>query len=104
MIAYEEPSRFSYTLLSGLPVRDHVGTVELTANGGGTKMVYAVRTSRPCWLSAAPSSPWSKSKRLRALSTESSRSPSGALLPGGSAVRPLGEPLGDSSYHDRLAA
>ena len=44
VIAYQSPSRFSYTLLSGLPVRDHVGTVELTPNGGGTKMVYAVRT------------------------------------------------------------
>jgi uncharacterized protein YndB with AHSA1/START domain len=44
VIAYEAPSRFSYTVLSGLPVRDHVGTVELTPNGGGTKMVYAVRT------------------------------------------------------------
>lgn len=44
VIAYEAPDRFSYTLLSGLPVRDHVGTVELTAAGGGTKMVYAVRT------------------------------------------------------------
>ena len=30
VLTYEEPSRFSYTLLSGLPVRDHVGTVELT--------------------------------------------------------------------------
>ena len=44
VIAYEAPSRFSYTLLSGIPVRDHVGTVELTSDGGGTKMVYAVRT------------------------------------------------------------
>lgn len=44
VIAYEAPSRFSYTVLSGLPVRDHVGTVELTPNGGGTKMVYAVKT------------------------------------------------------------
>jgi uncharacterized protein YndB with AHSA1/START domain len=44
VIAYQEPSRFSYTLLSGLPVRDHVGTVELTPNGGGTRMVYAVKT------------------------------------------------------------
>lgn len=44
VIAYEAPSRFSYTVLSGLPVRDHVGTVELTADGTGTKMVYAVRT------------------------------------------------------------
>jgi uncharacterized protein YndB with AHSA1/START domain len=45
VIGYEAPGRFSYTLLSGLPVRDHVGTVELTAqDGGGTRMVYAVRT------------------------------------------------------------
>lgn len=45
VIAYEVPRRFSYKVLSGLPVRDHVGTVELSADqGGGTKMVYAVRT------------------------------------------------------------
>jgi uncharacterized protein YndB with AHSA1/START domain len=44
VLTYEEPSRFSYTLLSGLPVRDHVGTVELTPHEGGTKMTYAVRT------------------------------------------------------------
>lgn len=44
VIAFEPPSRFSYTVLSGLPVRDHVGTVELTASGSGTRMVYAVRT------------------------------------------------------------
>jgi len=44
VIAYEPVERFSYKLLSGLPVRDHVGTVELTAGGSGTKMVYAVRT------------------------------------------------------------
>jgi uncharacterized protein YndB with AHSA1/START domain len=44
VVAYEAPSRFSYTLLSGLPVRDHVGTVELSPQDGGTKVVYAVRT------------------------------------------------------------
>jgi uncharacterized protein YndB with AHSA1/START domain len=44
VIAYEPDGRFSYKLLSGLPVRDHVGTVELTAGGSGTRMVYAVRT------------------------------------------------------------
>jgi uncharacterized protein YndB with AHSA1/START domain len=44
VIAYEAPHRFSYTVLSGLPVRDHVGTVELSAEGGRTTMVYAVRT------------------------------------------------------------
>ena len=45
VIAYERPRRFSYKLLSGLPVRDHVGTVELTADGGGTEVVYAVQTT-----------------------------------------------------------
>jgi uncharacterized protein YndB with AHSA1/START domain len=44
VLAYEAPSRFSYTLLSGLPVRDHVGTVELKGEGGRTSMVYAVKT------------------------------------------------------------
>jgi uncharacterized protein YndB with AHSA1/START domain len=44
VIAFEAPQRFSYTVLSGLPVRDHVGTVELSDEDGRTKMVYAVRT------------------------------------------------------------
>jgi uncharacterized protein YndB with AHSA1/START domain len=44
VIAYEPDERFSYKLLSGLPVRDHVGTVKLSAGAGGTEMVYAVRT------------------------------------------------------------
>ena len=45
VLAYQPSTRFSYTLLSGLPVRDHVGTVELTPQGEGTKVVYAVRTT-----------------------------------------------------------
>jgi uncharacterized protein YndB with AHSA1/START domain len=45
VIAYEPASRFSYKLLSGLPVRDHVGTVGLTPQDGGTKVVYAIRTT-----------------------------------------------------------
>jgi uncharacterized protein YndB with AHSA1/START domain len=45
VLAYEAPTRFSYKLLSGLPVRDHVGTVELTPEAGGTKVVYAVHTT-----------------------------------------------------------
>jgi uncharacterized protein YndB with AHSA1/START domain len=45
VIAYQRPSRFSYKVLSGLPVRDHVGTASLEANGSGTKMTYAVRTT-----------------------------------------------------------
>jgi hypothetical protein len=45
VIAYERPRRFSYKILSGLPVRDHVGTVELKAAGGGTEITYAVKTT-----------------------------------------------------------
>jgi uncharacterized protein YndB with AHSA1/START domain len=45
VIAYERPSRFSYTVLSGLPVRDHVGTVSLEPAGSGTKVTYALRTT-----------------------------------------------------------
>jgi uncharacterized protein YndB with AHSA1/START domain len=44
VIAYEPSTRFSYTLLSGLPVRDHVGTISLASRDGGTQVVYTVRT------------------------------------------------------------
>jgi uncharacterized protein YndB with AHSA1/START domain len=44
VIAFDRPSRFSYTVLSGLPVRDHVGTVLLEPAGNGTKVTYALRT------------------------------------------------------------
>jgi hypothetical protein len=45
VLAYERPYRFSYKILSGLPVRDHVGTVELEPKGGGTEITYAVKTT-----------------------------------------------------------
>ena len=45
VIAYERPSRFSYKILSGLPVRDHVGTVEMRPADGGTEVVYSVKTT-----------------------------------------------------------
>jgi uncharacterized protein YndB with AHSA1/START domain len=45
VIAYQRPYRFSYTILSGLPVRDHVGTVELSPSDGGTRVVYAIHTT-----------------------------------------------------------
>jgi uncharacterized protein YndB with AHSA1/START domain len=44
ILTYEPPRRFSYTILSGLPVRDHVGTVELSAADGGTSVTWAVRS------------------------------------------------------------
>ena len=45
VIAYDPPRRFSYRLLSGAPLRDHVGTVEITPDGERSKVVYAVRTT-----------------------------------------------------------
>jgi hypothetical protein len=45
VIGYERPNRFSYKILSGLPVRDHVGTVELRPKDGGTEITYAVKTT-----------------------------------------------------------
>jgi uncharacterized protein YndB with AHSA1/START domain len=44
VVAYEAPSRFSYSVISGAPLRKHVGTVELTPQAGATEVVYAVRT------------------------------------------------------------
>ncbi|HKO38717.1 MAG TPA: SRPBCC family protein [Solirubrobacterales bacterium] len=45
VIAYEPPYRFAYKILSGLPVRDHVGTVEMQPADGGTEITYAVKTT-----------------------------------------------------------
>jgi uncharacterized protein YndB with AHSA1/START domain len=45
IIAFEPPRRFAYRLLSGLPVRDHAGTIELEAAGQGTRMSYVLETT-----------------------------------------------------------
>ena len=45
VVAFERPSRFSYKVISGIPVRDHLGTVELAAGGSGTRVTYAVKTT-----------------------------------------------------------
>lgn len=42
-IVYERPGRFSYKVLSGVPVRDHLGTVSLAPTEAGTEVTYAVR-------------------------------------------------------------
>lgn len=39
---FKRPHRLSYRLLSGAPVRDHVGTVVLTPYGEGTQVVYTI--------------------------------------------------------------
>lgn len=45
VVEYERPGRFVYKLLSGLPVRDHVGTVTLEPSEGGTRMAWALDTT-----------------------------------------------------------
>lgn len=45
VIAFEPPRRFAYRMLSGLPVKDHVGTIELEAAGQGTRMSYVLETT-----------------------------------------------------------
>jgi len=40
--AYERPHHFSYRMLSGAPVRDHVGDVKLEPAVGGTRVVYRI--------------------------------------------------------------
>jgi len=45
VLVFEPPSRFGYTLLSGAPLRDHVGTVELSESPGGTHVTYHVETT-----------------------------------------------------------
>ncbi len=45
IIAFEPPRRFAYRMLSGAPVRDHVGTIELEPAGEGTRMSYVLETT-----------------------------------------------------------
>jgi uncharacterized protein YndB with AHSA1/START domain len=46
VIEYEVGKRFAYKLLSGLPVKDHVGTVTLTKSAnGGTDLLYEIETT-----------------------------------------------------------
>jgi uncharacterized protein YndB with AHSA1/START domain len=43
VVVYERPSRFSYKVLSGLPLRDHLGTVSLEPSDGATRVTYALK-------------------------------------------------------------
>ncbi len=47
VVAFEAPHRLVYTMLSGAPLKPHVGTVELSPVAGGTRMGYVVETSPP---------------------------------------------------------
>jgi len=45
VVTYEPNSRFAYRLLSGAPLRDHVGTVELGESARGTRVNYRIDTT-----------------------------------------------------------
>jgi uncharacterized protein YndB with AHSA1/START domain len=45
IIDYERPTRYAYKMLSGAPVRDHVGTVELREAGAGTEVTWHLRST-----------------------------------------------------------
>ncbi|MGI8727654.1 MAG: SRPBCC family protein [Solirubrobacterales bacterium] len=45
VIAYDAPRRLGYRMLSGAPLKDHVGTVELTEEGNGTRMSWNLETT-----------------------------------------------------------
>jgi len=40
IVEYERPTRWAYTLLSGAPIRDHLGTIELREAGTGTQVSW----------------------------------------------------------------
>jgi uncharacterized protein YndB with AHSA1/START domain len=42
---YERPTRYAYKMLSGAPVRDHVGTVTLRPAGAGTEVEWHLRST-----------------------------------------------------------
>lgn len=43
VVGYERPGRFSYKVISGAPVRDHLGAARLDPEGAGTRLTYSVR-------------------------------------------------------------
>ena len=45
IIDYQRPTRYAYKMLSGAPVRDHVGTVELREAGTGTTVTWHLRST-----------------------------------------------------------
>jgi uncharacterized protein YndB with AHSA1/START domain len=42
---FEAPTRFAYRMLSGMPVKSHVGTVDLSPSGSSTELVWRVDTT-----------------------------------------------------------
>ena len=45
IIEYQRPTGYAYKMVSGAPVRDHVGTVELREVGTGTEVSWHLRST-----------------------------------------------------------
>jgi uncharacterized protein YndB with AHSA1/START domain len=45
IIEYQRPTRYAYKMLSGAPVRDHVGTVSLRETGAGTEVSWHLQST-----------------------------------------------------------
>lgn len=45
IIAHEAPRRLGYRMLSGAPLKDHVGTVALSEEGNGTRIDWTLETT-----------------------------------------------------------
>ena len=45
IVDYERPTRWAYTVLSGAPVRDHLGTIELRGVDTGTEVSWHLRAT-----------------------------------------------------------
>jgi hypothetical protein len=45
IIEYQRPTRYAYKMLSGAPIRDHIGTIELREAGTGTEVSWHLRST-----------------------------------------------------------
>ena len=45
IIEYQRPKGYAYKMVSGAPVRDHVGTIELREAGTGTEVSWHLRST-----------------------------------------------------------
>ncbi len=49
VVTFNPPHSLSYTVVSGIPVKDHLGIVVLKEENGGTHLVWTVRFAPRLW-------------------------------------------------------
>lgn len=82
---YEAPRRFSYRMLSGIPVRHHIGTVEVFPDGDRSRLELTIDTDPKPFV---PTAGWVAVMRavfgqvLAAIAREAERRTRSAGLPG----------------------